>query len=240
MSGYTPVFDTVFHGTLCGKWPDLPVWLSLLPLADWQGHIDMTPQAIAAVTGWPLELLAKGIEALTRPDPDSRSPDEDGRRLMPLDPNRKWGWRVVNIQKYRRLASGQIQSASQVADGRNAEKVRRYKERHRQTPADTADTSGHQNSDSYTNSDKSKRGRAKRASRVPEDFSPDLDFARSQCPGIDAAREAQKFRDWEFKTPRSDWSACWRNWIERCRDKGEYARLPNNGLGSEFAGYKFT
>lgn len=74
-----------------------------------------------------------------------------------------------------------------------------------------------------------KSKRAKRASRVPENFSPDLDFARSQLPDIDAEREAQKFRDWEFKTPRSDWAAAWRRWIETCRERGQYARRPKTG-----------
>lgn len=165
MAGYTPVFDTVFDGTLCGKWPALPVWLTILPLADWRGHIDITPQAIVARTGWPIELLMQGIEELMRPDPQSRSRDEDGRRLALIDPNRSWGWRVVNIQKYRSKASGQ----DQIADGRNAEKVRRYKERHRKTPADTTDTHSDSYTNTYSNSEKSKT-HAKRASVEPPEF----------------------------------------------------------------------
>lgn len=69
-----------------------------------------------------------------------------------------------------------------------------------------------------------KRPARKRASRVPKDFQPDLEYARSQLPDIDAEREAQKFRDWEFKTPRSDWAAAWRTWIGKCRESGKYAR----------------
>lgn len=71
--------------------------------------------------------------------------------------------------------------------------------------------------------------KARRTSRVPEDFLPDLTYARAQVPDIDAEREAQKFRDWEFKTPRSDWAACWRNWIGTCRDSGKYAKTSTNG-----------
>jgi hypothetical protein len=69
----------------------------------------------------------------------------------------------------------------------------------------------------------SKRG-AKRASRAPEDFKPDLSYALSIIPDIDAEEEARKFRDWEFKTPRSDWPAVWRNWIGTCKESGRYAR----------------
>lgn len=219
MAGYTPVFDTVFNGTLCGKWPILPVWLTLLPLADWRGHIDMTPEAIAARTGWPMDLLIQGIEALCQPDPRSRSKGEDGRRLTLIEPDRSWGWRVVNIGIYREKASGQ----NQVADGRNALKVKRYKVRHRRTPEDTAAHQGDTHSDSYTNTDKNKKA-AKAARRVPEDFLPDAEYAKAQIPDIDADREIQKFRDWEFKRARSDWPAVWRTWVGNCRDSGKYAK----------------
>src|SRR5579872_5224775 len=97
MAGYTPVFDSVYHGTLCGRWPTLPVWLTILPMADKHGHIDLTYQAISALTGWPIDLLKQAIAELMEPDPDSRHPGEDGRRLILIDPeNRQWGWRVVN------------------------------------------------------------------------------------------------------------------------------------------------
>lgn len=65
------------------------------------------------------------------------------------------------------------------------------------------------------------------ARRCPEDFEPDLDFARREVPGIDAEAEAAKFRDWEFAKARSDWAAAWRNWVRNARDRGSYARSPN-------------
>lgn len=189
MAGYTPVFDTVFDGTLCGQWPALPVWLTILPLADWRGHIDMTPKAIAARTGWPMDLLMEGLATLCEPDPNSRSPAEDGRRLVLIDPARNWGWRVVNIHKYREKASG----ADQVADGRNAEKVRRYREKNK-TPTDTgqhraspADTNSY--TDTNTNTDSSK---SKTRAREPEDV-PRGTFAKIRdCYPLGLYREA----DW--------------------------------------------
>jgi hypothetical protein len=74
---------------------------------------------------------------------------------------------------------------------------------------------------------KGKEGKSvKRSSRVPGDFEPDLDYARSQLADIDAEAEAKRFRDWEFKTPRSDWPATWRTWIGHCKDSGKYSRKP--------------
>lgn len=121
MSGYTPVFDTVYHGTLCGKWPTLPVWLTILPMADKHGHIDLTYQAIAVLTGWPIDLLKQAFAELMAPDPESRSADEDGRRLVLIDPeNRSWGWRVVNHRVYREKARKQQSDQNRVENGSEA------------------------------------------------------------------------------------------------------------------------
>lgn len=126
MSGYTPVFDTVFSGSLYGRYPDTAAWLFMLAMADWQGHIDRTPEYIAGVTGMPLADLQGCIERFMAPDPHSRSQAEEGRKLVLIDPARTWGWKVVNIGLYREKARDKQRSV----DGRNAEKQRRYRERH--------------------------------------------------------------------------------------------------------------
>lgn len=127
MSGYTPVFDTVFSGSLYGRYPDTAAWLYMLAMADWQGNIDRTPEYIAGVTGMPLDDLLGCIERFMAPDPRSRSQAEEGRKLVLIDPSRSWGWRVVNIGLYREKA----REKQRTVDGRNAEKQRRYRERHR-------------------------------------------------------------------------------------------------------------
>jgi hypothetical protein len=50
----------------------------------------------------------------------------------------------------------------------------------------------------------------------PEDFTlsdQDLRWARQTRPDVDIPFETQKFRDYEFSKPRSDWGKVWRNWI---------------------------
>lgn len=224
--GYTPVFDTVFEGSLCGKYPDTAVWLYMLALADHRGEIDKTPEFISAMTGMPLEDLKLGIQHLSSPDPRSRSPEAEGRRLALIDSHRDWGWRVVNIEKYRRKASALNQNARQVADGRNAEKVRRYKERHRETPADTADTGTHTHTQTKKEEAREQPEKSSPGKRCPPDCTLDLDYARSLIPDIDAEAEAGRFKDYEFRVARKDWAATWRNWIRNCKDSGRYARKP--------------
>lgn len=233
--GYTPVFDSVFHGTLCGRWPTLPVWLTILPMADRHGHIDMTFQAMAALTGWPIELLRKAVAELMEPDPESRSEAEEGRRLVLIDPeNRQWGWRVVNHEKYREKARKAQRQAEATASGEDAERKRAA--RHathgdQRSPAPSGDvrrcpagSGAGRLSDSDSDTDKKRERARKRATRAPEGFEPDRQHALAELPDLDVDAEIGKFRDWEFRTPRSDWPATWRNWIRRCKENGQYAR----------------
>lgn len=171
MSGYTPVFQSVFTGTLHGKWPDTGLWLCVLALSDKHGVVDVTPQYIASVTGLPVESVAECMARFCEPDPYSRTPDNDGRRLELADPPRTWGWRIVNHSKYRERARLQAQTAAQVKDGRNTEKCRRYRERksgndtarHPATPTDTLS-----NANANTNTEKKKPTADKRPSESPE------------------------------------------------------------------------
>lgn len=123
MSGYTPVFRSIFEGSLCGQWPYTAGWLIFLSLVDQHGNVDMTPEYISAITGMPIEDLKKCISRFTEPDIASRSSDEEGRRLTALDPSRAWGWHVVNHQKYREKARLMSKSAREVSTGENAERL---------------------------------------------------------------------------------------------------------------------
>lgn len=226
---YGKLFASMYDGTLYGHWQAIVAFQQMIVLCDGDGLIDMTPQAIAARTSIPLEIIQAGIEVLEAPDPYSRTPGDDGRRIVRLDDHRPWGWRIVNHRLYREIMAAE--------DKRKADRERIAAKRATcrapsQPVAECRDESQQVANVAHTEAEaeaeaKKREGRAKRSRRVPEDFSPDLDFARSQIPDIDADREAQKFRDWEFKTPRSDWPAVWRGWIERCRERGEYARKAN-------------
>jgi hypothetical protein len=134
VSGYTPVFDTVLEGTLCGKWPHTGVWLCLLSQCDYRGYIDQVPELLAIKMGIPLADLLTCIRDFTQPDARSRSPESEGRRLVPIDDARDWGWRVVNVGLYRKRAAGH----DQIEDGRNAKKCRKYRAAKTSTPTDTA------------------------------------------------------------------------------------------------------
>lgn len=124
MAGYTPVFGTVFTGTLHGRWPDVGLWLCVLALADKNGELDMTAGYIASCVGLDEKTVAECMERFCNRDPGSRSQEAGGARLVLLDPSREWGWRIVNHGKYKEKARLQSKAAREVSDGLNAERLR--------------------------------------------------------------------------------------------------------------------
>jgi hypothetical protein len=102
---YAKVFSQMYDGSLCthGPWEALVTFQQLLVLADQEGTVDMTAEAIARRTTIPLNIIKLGIEELLKPDSKSRTPVEEGRRIIPLSGDRDWGWLVVNYKHYRQL-----------------------------------------------------------------------------------------------------------------------------------------
>src|SRR3990167_6859575 len=101
LAGFSKLFNTMWGGSLYGRFEASATFMVLLSLCDRNGVVDMTPEAIAGTTGWPIAFIRKGISELISPDPRSRTPDEEGRRLVAIDEHRDWGWRITTYQKHR-------------------------------------------------------------------------------------------------------------------------------------------
>jgi hypothetical protein len=246
--GYTPAFDSIYTGTLYGKWPTAAVWASLLPLFDRHGHIDMSIDAIAGMTGWPRALLEQGIRALTQPDPGSRTGDHDGRRLVLIDPERPWGWKAVNHGKYREKARKMAWQSDQTAAGLDAERKARERGAHinvsgdvQTRPAKSGDSGDVPLSDgdgdivrgrekpsaSPRSNGLAKEGKGTRIG----DWTPSAeDLSKITLPqDLDLDGERGKFTDYWRGAPgakgvKADWPATWRNWVRRAVNDGSYQK----------------
>ena len=93
---FAKVFTQILDSSIADDYLLRLVFEDFLKFADKDGIVDMTPSAIARSTHVPLEIVTRGIERLSQPDPESRSPGEDGRRIVLIDAHRSWGWRIVN------------------------------------------------------------------------------------------------------------------------------------------------
>ena len=114
---YSKLYRTIFDGTLYGQFEALTVFMAMLALSNQHGEVDAAPAKIAGCLGTSLDFVLKGIKQLESPDPHSRTPALEGRRLIPLlddeGNDRAFGWTIVNYAKYRAI--------------RNEEERREYK-----------------------------------------------------------------------------------------------------------------
>jgi len=62
--------------------------------------VDLNPTVLAAIFGEPIKKVKTALEYLCDKDPDSRSPDCEGRRLVQCGPG-PYRYRVVNLEQYR-------------------------------------------------------------------------------------------------------------------------------------------
>lgn len=108
---YAKIFRQIYDGTLAADWQALVTFQQLLVLADPEGVVDMTPDAISRTTGIPLVHIQAGLKSLVEPDTMSRTPTAEGRRILPIAEHRDWGWTIVNIEHYRGMKDADQQRA---------------------------------------------------------------------------------------------------------------------------------
>ena len=86
-----------------------------MALADVDGNVYGSIVGLAPVARITTAESKKAFEILSSPDPDSRSPEEEGRRIIAVE----GGWHLVNHKKYRNKAKSR---ASYYQEWRNSKK----------------------------------------------------------------------------------------------------------------------
>lgn len=98
---YAKVFEQIFDSSIANNYPLRHFFMDLLVLAESDGVVDMTQEAISSRTRIPLDVVCKMLTELEQPDARSRTRKQSGCRIVRLDRNRDWGWRIVNYLDYR-------------------------------------------------------------------------------------------------------------------------------------------
>lgn len=104
---YGKLFASMFTGSLHGHWQAIVTFQQMVILADKDGTVEATPAALSAITSIPLDIIEAGIAVLEAPDPNSRTPGEDGRRITRINPDRPWGWHITNYAHYRAIRTAE-------------------------------------------------------------------------------------------------------------------------------------
>lgn len=212
MTQYTPAFPSIYTGSLRGKYPACTVFQALFPLIDSQGIVDCDYGYISLVSGIPENLVRQGIHELMQPDPMSRSPAQEGRRLVPIDPSREWGWRVVNYGAYRERARSVSKAKHDVAMGLAAERKRKQrlkeaedeKKRHAQSRRVTP---GHAESSRVSPSEEEGKEEVRGKRGSGGELPLDLGLPPSGKPHVTNRPATGDRLPEDYKPPERDWDA---------------------------------
>ncbi len=126
---YSKLYKTIFDGSLYGQFEGLTVFMAMLALSNRHGEVDAAYAKIAGCLGCPIDFVKKGIKFLEAPDPESRTPAFEGRRIIPLvndeGKNRPFGWQIVNYDKYRQIRNEEERRAYKKNWDRTHRKVKK-------------------------------------------------------------------------------------------------------------------
>jgi 5-methylcytosine-specific restriction endonuclease McrA len=104
---FSRIFDSLWDSSLMTEEVDVRwLFLTMLRLGRQQGDgmVDMPIASLARHAVMPPDRVEVALGRLMAPDPDSRSPEEEGRRIVAIDPDRPTrGWRIVNFAYYKEL-----------------------------------------------------------------------------------------------------------------------------------------
>jgi hypothetical protein len=118
VSGFVKLYGSITTSSVWSEPSDTRVvWVTMLAEADADGIIGASLPGLARVANVSLEAAQTAIDTFLAPDPYSRTPENDGRRIEVVD----GGWRLLNHKKYR-----DMRTPSQVAE---AERKAAYRAR---------------------------------------------------------------------------------------------------------------
>lgn len=165
MPNYTKLFNSIVTSTI---WTEDDktriVWITMLAIADQNGEVQASIPGLARLAAVSISDAEMAIAKFLGPDPYSRTPDNDGRRIAKID----GGWELLNHAKYRRMAS--LAEAKEA----NAERQRRHRERNASvTHRNATVTPQTDKAEAEADTKENKSGKAASATKSPYCF-PDL------------------------------------------------------------------
>jgi hypothetical protein len=92
-------------------------------MKDENGFVEASRKGLARAANITPEQFEEGIKCLESPDPDSKNPANEGRRIAKID----GGWFVLNHEEYR-LHSNVVREQTRERVRRHREKLKNYTE----------------------------------------------------------------------------------------------------------------
>ncbi len=101
-SSYTKLFSSIVTSTIwCEDDKTRIVWITMLALKNRHGQVAGSVPGLANMAHVSVDDCRGALEKLKSPDADSRSTENEGRRIVAVD----GGWQILNHAKYREAMS---------------------------------------------------------------------------------------------------------------------------------------
>lgn len=233
MSGFVKVWEDITKSTVWEADPVIRVvWLSLLLECDRNGNFHGTREALARRANVSLDEFNRALEYLMAPDPNSTSPDEEGRRILSLGNNQ---WTAVNYLQYRERRDPEEEREKSREWKRGQRARKRAQDESPVTPVQPGpevSTSVHECPD-IADADAD----AEAEESVAPSAAPPRSRARFTPPSVEEVAEYCRLkgytevdseRFWAYyqskgwtvgKSPMRDWRAAVQTWRRNCVDK---------------------
>jgi hypothetical protein len=215
LMGFTKLDEGILQSSIMAESSDVfKAWIALLAACGPDGIARVSAVFISSVCRLSLEVIHAALEKLEAPDPDSRSEEEEGRRIRRVD----GGWFIINYKKYR---------AFKYSEEPEAVRKRQYRKKRKRDMSGTCP--GHSAS-------------ASASLKVIFDFSSlkwegikedDLSNWAEAFPAVDVKQELLKMREWIKANPQKGRKSNYRrfitNWLRKEQDRGGTRRgLPSD------------
>lgn len=120
---YGKIFESLYTGSMVGAGsPVFAVWgyviANMKPDSEVGSQVELNPRLLAYILGDDEEVVQGAIDKLCAPDPESRTKEAEGRRLIRLG---QFAYQVVNGPKYHAIKHAEQQ--------RESARLRKRKER---------------------------------------------------------------------------------------------------------------
>jgi hypothetical protein len=97
---YVKLFSTILTSSVWAQdHATRLVWITILAMADKEGDVRGSVSGLARMANVSLDEARHALDVLSSPDPESQTPDEQGRRIVA----QQGGWHIVNYAKYRAI-----------------------------------------------------------------------------------------------------------------------------------------
>lgn len=188
---FTKLFASITESTVWCE-PDRIrlVWICMLAMADARGRVWASIPGLANRARVPIADAEDAINRFLSPDEYSRTPDNEGRRIEPID----GGWRLLNHEKYRSIRDEETIKESKrrhinAKRAEDREKAEKAKGVDNSRPPSTAVDRSRANAEAEAEEDKSQK--ANSVSDSPT-IANRFDEFWSVYPKREAKRDAQK------------------------------------------------